>query len=110
MEKIKVDKHSFKADQHKKDIVNKLRNHFNNKVMGRIIDLCKPKSEKYYSALTVALMSNFDSVVVDCLDTAKKCISFLKEHSFIPMTFLSLQQIKFENIEDRHMNFGGTCK
>lgn len=55
-------------------------------------------------------MSNFDSVVVDSLDTAKKCISFLKEHSFIPMTFLSLQQIKFENIEDRHMNFGGTCK
>lgn len=46
LEKIKVDKHSFKADQHKKDIVNKLRNHFNNKVMGRIIDLCRPKSEK----------------------------------------------------------------
>jgi len=55
-------------------------------------------------------MSNFDSVVVDSLDTAKKCISFLKEHSLMPMTFLSLQQIKFENIEDRYANYGGTCK
>jgi len=55
-------------------------------------------------------MANFDSVVVDTLETAKKCIIYLKEHDASPMTFLSLQQIKFKQIEDRNANFGGTCK
>jgi len=72
---IQIDKHAFKTDQSKKDTVNKLKEHFGKKVLGRIIDLCKAKFEKYNVALTVALMANFDSVIVDSLDTAKKCIT-----------------------------------
>jgi len=43
---IKIDKYQFKLDQNKKDTVNKLKEHFGKKVLGRIIDLCKAKFEK----------------------------------------------------------------
>jgi len=43
---IKIDKYQFKLDQSKKDTVNKLKEHFGKKVLGRIIDLCKAKFEK----------------------------------------------------------------
>ncbi|KAH3903086.1 related to Structural maintenance of chromosomes protein 1 [Saccharomycodes ludwigii] len=59
-------------------------------VKGLVYDLCKPKRDKYSTAVSTVLGKNFDSVVVDSVITAQQCISYLKEQrsgyaSFIPL-------------------------
>ncbi|ODV59449.1 cohesin subunit SMC1 [Ascoidea rubescens DSM 1968] len=62
-------------------------------VKGLISDLCRPKQRKYATAVSTALGKNFDSIVVDNLSIASKCITYLKEQrsgvaSFIPLDFV----------------------
>mmetsp|Transcript_45061 Transcript_45061/g.98458 ORF Transcript_45061/g.98458 Transcript_45061/m.98458 type:complete len:116 (+) Transcript_45061:1334-1681(+) len=92
--KIKIDKWILQDNKQKKEVINRLKGHFNEKVFGRVVDLCKVKYDKYNVALTVALGNNVESVVVDSLDTAKQCIRYLKEHNFPSIQFFPLNNIK----------------
>ena len=46
---------------------------------GRMYELCKPRHERYKLALTKALISYMDAIVVDTDETAKTCVRHLKE-------------------------------
>jgi structural maintenance of chromosome 1 len=43
--------------------------------------------------MAVVMENHFDSIVVDNMETVKKCIDYLKEQKWHPMTFLPLDSI-----------------
>ncbi|OWB84404.1 hypothetical protein B5S33_g3049 [[Candida] boidinii] len=65
-------------------------------VKGLVYDLCKPKKKKFENAISIILGKNFDSIVVDSISTAQKCVEYLKEQragsaSFIPLDSVEVQ-------------------
>lgn len=59
-------------------------------VKGLVHDLCHPKKDKYAIAVSTVLGKNFNSIIVDNLNTAQNCIDYLKKQrsglaSFIPL-------------------------
>ncbi|SCU78638.1 LADA_0A06634g1_1 [Lachancea dasiensis] len=73
-------------------------------VKGLVHDLCRPKKEKYATAVSTVLGYNFDSVIVDNLSVARQCISFLKKQrsgiiSFIPLDTISVSKVSIASVQ-----------
>lgn len=75
-------------------------------VHGRIIDLAQPKNPRYNLAMTVALGSHMDSVVVQDEKTGMDCIQYMKEQRVGTATFLPLDTIKSKPIDEQLRNLG----
>ena len=71
-------------------------------IHGRIIDLCKPTQRKYDTAISTLLGKNMDAVVVDSHKTGCDCVQFIKAHRYGPMTFIPLDNIEVQAINDRY--------
>ncbi|EFN69108.1 Structural maintenance of chromosomes protein 1A [Camponotus floridanus] len=67
----------------------------------RLFNLCKPTDSRYNVAITKVFGKNMNAIVVDTKYTAKQCIYFLKRHKIGVETFLPLDSIKTEPINDR---------
>lgn len=91
---LKLD--DYNASQRENNRERKLRENINNLqrlfpgVKGLVCDLCKPKQKKYETAVSTILGKSFDSIIVDNITVAQKCIAYLKEQragvaSFIPL-------------------------
>jgi structural maintenance of chromosome 1 len=72
-------------------------------VRGRLADLVDPVSKQYNLALTVALGKHLDSIVCAGEQTALECIRHLHEHRKPPMTFIALDRVKVEELDDTTM-------
>mmetsp|Transcript_53576 Transcript_53576/g.127694 ORF Transcript_53576/g.127694 Transcript_53576/m.127694 type:complete len:1243 (+) Transcript_53576:107-3835(+) len=70
-------------------------------VRGRVVDLCRPSQKRLHVAVNVALGKNADAVVVDTSETAHACVRFLKERMLEPMTFLPLQELRWQPMDAR---------
>jgi structural maintenance of chromosome 1 len=79
-------------------------------VKGKLIDLCKISNEKYNIAVHAALGLNINSIVVDDEKTAIECIEYLKEQRINKATFIPLNSIKFEKINERLRKIGENVK
>ena len=64
--------------------------------VGNIIEV----DEKYSKAISVALLSNASSLIVDNEECAKEAINYLKEYKIGRVTFLPLNNIKQKNISE----------
>lgn len=67
----------------------------------RLSNLCTPIHSRYNVAITKVFGKNMDSIVVDTVDTAKKCIKFLKRHKIGKETFLPLDTIKSKPLNEK---------
>eukprot|EP00210_Caulerpa_lentillifera_P005542 g5301.t1 len=76
-------------------------------VYGRITDLGRIRQSKYNLAMAVALGSELDSVLVDCKETAKSCIQFLKENKYFPLSFYPLDSVSYKPINENLRKLGG---
>ena len=65
-------------------------------VKGLVHDLCRPKKDKYATAVSTVLGRHFDSIVVDTSSTAQECISYLKKQRAGAASFIPLDTIEAE--------------
>lgn len=70
-------------------------------VIGRIGSLVKPIHDKYALAVAKVLMGQEDLIVVDSLETTRRCIDYIKEQMLEPESFLSLNFIKSVPLKTR---------
>jgi len=70
-------------------------------VHGRVVELCRPSQKRLHVAVNVMLGKYIDAVVVDCSETAQRCVRYLKEHMLAPMTFLPLRDLKVSDPDPR---------
>lgn len=56
--------------------------------------------------MVVVMENHFDSIVVDNTETVKRCIDYLKEHKWHPMTFLPLDSISAQAPDQRSAHAG----
>lgn len=75
-------------------------------VFGRIIDLSQPKNTKHNVAITVALGKHMDSIVVENEKVGFQCIEYLKEQRVGTATFIPLDAIKTQPIQENLRNLG----
>lgn len=62
-------------------------------IKGLVYDLCRPKQQKYETAIATVLGKNFNSVIVDTFRTAKECIDYMKEQRSGVATFIPLDTV-----------------
>jgi structural maintenance of chromosome 1 len=77
---------------------------------GRMVDLCTVPNDRHRNAVTVAMGKNLEAIVVDTTAVAIRCVKYLKEQRMPPMTFLPLDGVQGNSVDDRLRTFGGTCK
>lgn len=70
-------------------------------VQGRIVDLCRPTQQKYSVALSTILGKNADAIVVDTQKDALDCIEFLKRQRAGQATFIPLDTMLPNDLNDR---------
>jgi hypothetical protein len=83
-------------------------------VYGRIIDLCKPSHKKYNTAVSVAISSGLrhgiDRVIVQTQAVARQCSQYLSERRLPSVTFVALDSIEVEPIDETARRLDGSCK
>lgn len=71
-------------------------------VLGRVVDLCKiSQPNKYSVAVTVAMGSKMEAIVVQDEKTAMECIQYMREQRVGIATFLPLDTLKVKPFDDR---------
>ncbi|KAL6941873.1 hypothetical protein ACO0QE_003034 [Hanseniaspora vineae] len=93
IDELSAEQRESKKDQRLRENVNSLRRLFPG-VKGLVNELCKPKKDKYSTAIAIILGRNFDSVIVDSISTAQQCISYLKEQRAGSATFIPLDTVE----------------
>lgn len=74
-------------------------------VHGRVIDLCKPTSRKYETAVTTILGRNIDAIVVDQEKVAIDCIEYMRNQRAGQATFIPLDTIQVGPVQEKYRNF-----
>eukprot|EP00033_Pygsuia_biforma_P002257 GCRY01002501.1.p1 GENE.GCRY01002501.1~~GCRY01002501.1.p1 ORF type:complete len:1250 (+),score=240.32 GCRY01002501.1:83-3832(+) len=105
----KADKKESERDLRTSEVLDAMKRLFTG-VRGRLTDLCKPIQRKYNVAVTVAMGSRMDAIVVDNEKTAMDCIKYLKEQRASVYTFIPLDSISTKPLNERLRNLGGSAK
>ncbi|WVN85323.1 uncharacterized protein L203_100468 [Cryptococcus depauperatus CBS 7841] len=74
-------------------------------VHGRMVDLCKPVTRKYDTAVMTVLGRNIDAVVVEHEKVAIDCIEYMKNQRAGQATFIPLDTIQVKPIPEKLRNF-----
>ena len=70
-------------------------------VLGRLIHLCEPVHKRYNVAVTKVLGRNMEAIVVETEKVARECMRYMKEQRCEPETFLPLDYIEANPLNDR---------
>lgn len=65
-------------------------------VKGLVHDLCHPKKDRFAIAVSTVLGRNFNSIIVDNLNTAQNCIDYLKKQRSGSASFIPLDSVENE--------------
>ncbi|KAM6151561.1 structural maintenance of chromosomes protein 1B-like [Rhynchocyon petersi] len=104
-----IDIHEGNRQQKRAEVLEHLRRLYPDSVFGRLLDLCHPIHKKYQLAVTKIFGQNMFAVVVTSEKVARDCIRFLKEERAVPETFLALDYLDIEPINERLRKMKG-CK
>lgn len=96
----KLDQRESEKEQKLKETLSSLKRIFPG-VYGRVTDLCKPTQRKYDAAIAVVLGRHLDAIVVDREKTAIECIQLLREQRSGHATFLPLDTLVVQPVNDR---------
>ncbi|KAF9479327.1 condensin complex subunit SMC1 [Pholiota conissans] len=99
-----VEKHENEKEAKLKETLANLQRIFPG-VRGRIVDLCKPITRKYETAVSVVLGRNISSIVVDEEKTAIDCIEYMRTQRAGQATFIPLDTIQVKPINDKYRSF-----
>ncbi|KAM6151558.1 structural maintenance of chromosomes protein 1B-like [Rhynchocyon petersi] len=96
-----IDIHVGNHQQKRAEALEHLRRLYPDSVFGRLLDLCHPIHKKYQLAVTKLFDEHIFAIVVTSAKVARDCIRFLKEERAEPETFLALDYLKIEPINER---------
>ncbi|VDM37316.1 unnamed protein product [Toxocara canis] len=83
------------------DAIESLKRVFANRVIGRLVDLCRPAHERFRLAVTKVLAGNMMAIVCDTDQTARQSIAYLKQQHCAPETFLPLSILSVEKLSQK---------
>ncbi|XP_041854155.1 structural maintenance of chromosomes protein 1B [Melanotaenia boesemani] len=93
--------HESKRQLQRRELLEKLRRLFPETVYGRLCDLCSPIHKKYQLAVTKVFGSNMNAIVVTTEKVARDCIIFIKEERGEPETFLPIDYLVVNTLNER---------
>ncbi|XP_053110843.1 structural maintenance of chromosomes protein 1B isoform X2 [Hemicordylus capensis] len=105
----KIDVHESKRLQRRAENLQSLKRLYPDYVFGRLVDLCHPIHKKYQLAVTKVFGKYMTAVVVASEKVARDCIRFLKEERAEPETFLPLDYLEVEPVNEQLREIKG-CK
>lgn len=68
---------------------------------GRLLEMCQPSHRRYQVAITKVLGKYMDAIVCDSEKTARECIQYMKDQRIEPETFLPLDFLDVESIDEK---------
>ncbi|XP_061438411.1 structural maintenance of chromosomes protein 1B isoform X7 [Rhineura floridana] len=104
----KIDVHEGKRQQMKAENLESLKRLYPDYVFGRLLDLCHPIHKKYQLAVTKVFGRYMTAIVVASEKVARDCIRFLKEERAEPETFLPLDYLEVEPINEQLREIKGS--
>ncbi|KAJ6668487.1 hypothetical protein lerEdw1_011969 [Lerista edwardsae] len=108
LQSAKIDVHEGKRQQMRAENLESLKRLYPDYVFGRLVDLCHPIHKKYRLAVTKAFGKYMSAIVVSSEKVAKDCICFLKEERAEPETFLPLDYLEVEPINEQLREIRGS--
>lgn len=102
---VKEQRRAGRAEQSMNDCLDTLKRLFPG-VRGRLVDLCRPSSNKYKMAATVAAGRWMDAIVVDTQATGFDCIQYMRDQRVGTATFIPLDSIKTKPVMERLRGLG----
>ena len=109
LQSARVSNRENEREKAQKETLDTLKRLFSG-VRGRLLDLCKIRQNKYNVAVTVAMGSHMNSIVVDDRKTAMDCLQFIKTERLGHFTFLPLDFVKVKPIDQSVRQLGGSKK
>ncbi|XP_008409065.1 structural maintenance of chromosomes protein 1B [Poecilia reticulata] len=97
----RLDSHETRRQQQRRELLEKLRRLYPQTVFGRLSDLCSPVHKKYQLAVTKVFGRYMNSIVVSSEKVARECIAFLKEQRAEPETFLPVDYLLVNPLNER---------
>ncbi|XP_008293032.1 structural maintenance of chromosomes protein 1B [Stegastes partitus] len=97
----RLDRQESKRQLQRKELLEKLRRLFPATVYGRLCDLCSPIHKKYLLAVTKVFGRYMSAIVVASEKVALDCITFLKEERAEPETFLPVDYLMVNPLNER---------
>ncbi|XP_061865568.1 structural maintenance of chromosomes protein 1B [Colius striatus] len=101
LQNARIDYHEGKRQQMRAEILESLKRLYPDSVFGRLLDLCQPIHKKYQIAVTKVFSRYMTAIVVTTEKTAKDCIQFLKQERAEPETFLALDYLDVQPINEK---------
>uniref|UniRef100_A0A0N5A320 Structural maintenance of chromosomes protein n=1 Tax=Parastrongyloides trichosuri TaxID=131310 RepID=A0A0N5A320_PARTI len=92
-------------NRRKNEAFENLKRIFADRVYGRLVDLCQPSHKKFKLAVTKILSKQMMNIVCDTEETARECITYLKEQRYQTETFLPLDSLSVGPLNERIRNF-----
>ncbi|XP_039197340.1 structural maintenance of chromosomes protein 1B isoform X2 [Crotalus tigris] len=108
LQNAKIDVHEGKRQQKRAENLESLKRLYPDFVFGRLVDLCHPIHKKYQLAVTKVFGKYMTAIVVATEKTARNCIRFLKEERAEPETFLPLDYLEVEPINEQLREIRGS--
>ncbi|XP_077786919.1 structural maintenance of chromosomes protein 1B isoform X6 [Podarcis muralis] len=104
----KIDVHEGKRQKTRAENLESLKRLYPGHVFGRLLDLCHPIHKKYQLAVTKVFGMYMVAIVVASEKVARECIRFLKAQRAEAETFLPLDYLKVEPINEQLREIKGT--
>ncbi|ORY27190.1 hypothetical protein BCR39DRAFT_538898 [Naematelia encephala] len=99
-----VDKRESEREVKLRDAITNLKRIFPG-VHGRVVELCRPTTRRYETAVMTVLGRNIDAVVVEHEKTAIDCIEYMRSQRVGQATFIPLDTIQVKPVSERLRNF-----
>ncbi|KAF7237699.1 Structural maintenance of chromosomes protein 1B [Varanus komodoensis] len=104
----KIDVYEGKRQKRRAENLDSLKRLYPDYVFGRVVDLCHPIHKKYELAVTKIFGKYMTAIVVASEKAARDCIRFLKEERAEPETFLPLDYLEVEPINEQLREIKGS--
>ncbi|XP_015260928.1 PREDICTED: structural maintenance of chromosomes protein 1B [Gekko japonicus] len=108
LQNAKIDVYEGKRQQMRAETLESLRRLYPDYVFGRLVDLCHPIHKKYQLAVTKLFGKYMNAIIVASEKVARNCIRFLKEERAEPETFLPLDYLEVEPLNEQLREIKGT--
>ncbi|KAJ8381995.1 hypothetical protein SKAU_G00027730 [Synaphobranchus kaupii] len=101
LQNARMDNQESRRQQRRQEVLDSLKRLYPDTLYGRLFDLCNPIHKKYQLAVTKAFGRYMNAIVVASEKVARDCIKFLKEERAEPETFLPIDYLEVNPLNER---------
>ncbi|XP_062856849.1 structural maintenance of chromosomes protein 1B [Trichomycterus rosablanca] len=101
LQNARIDSHENRRQQKLDEMLENLHRLYPDVVYGRLVNLCQPIHKKYQLAVTKVFGRYMNAIVVASAKVARDCIQILKEERAEPETFLPIDYLDVNPLNER---------